>query len=44
MRYVGRMEMEYQVVYIRDCVRRKAAIENTKTFIKWSIDNADVLA
>jgi hypothetical protein len=44
MRYVGRMEMEFQVVYIRDCVRRKAAIENTKTFIKWSIDNADVLA
>lgn len=44
MQYVGRMAMEYQVVYIRDCVRRKTPVENTKTFIKWSIDNADVLA
>lgn len=44
MQYMGRAAMEYQVVYIRDCVRRKTPIENNKTFIKWSIDNADVLA
>jgi hypothetical protein len=44
MLYVNRMAMEYQVVYIRDCVRRKTPVENTKTFIKWSIDNADVLS
>jgi hypothetical protein len=44
MKYVGRTSTEFQVVYIRDCVRRKAPIENTKTFIKWSMDNADVLA
>jgi MoxR-like ATPase len=44
MKYVGRMSKEYQVVFIRDTVRRGALIENTKTFVKWSIDNADVLA
>lgn len=44
MKYIGRMSMEYQVVYIRDCVRRGTEIDDTKTFIKWSIDNADVLA
>lgn len=44
MQYMGRAAMEYQVVYIRDCVRRKTPIENNKTFIKWSIDNADILA
>jgi hypothetical protein len=44
MKYVSRTSTEFQVVYIRDCVRRKAPIENTKTFIKWSMDNADVLA
>jgi hypothetical protein len=44
MKYAERMAMEYQVVFIRDAVRRKAPIENTKTFIKWSVDNAEVLA
>lgn len=44
MKYVERLSKEYQVVFIRDSVRRKAPIENTKSFIKWSIDNADVLA
>jgi hypothetical protein len=44
MQYTNRMAMEYQVVFIRDAIRRKAPIENTKAFIKWSLDNADVLA
>ena len=44
MKYITRMQMEYQVVYVRDCVRRKTPVENCKSFIKWSIDNADVLA
>jgi hypothetical protein len=43
MKYVTRIATEYQVVFIRDTVRRKAPIENTKAFIKWSTDNADVL-
>jgi ATPase family associated with various cellular activities (AAA) len=43
MKYVGRMQMEFQVVFIRDTVRRKVPIENNKAFIQWSIANADVL-
>ncbi len=45
MEYITRIPgMEFQVVYIRDCVRRKIPVDGTKTFIKWSIENADVLA
>lgn len=45
MDYVERIPgMEFQVVYIRDCVRRKTEVHESKRFIKWSIDNADVLS
>ncbi len=44
MKYVTRLGTEFQVVFIRDAVRRKAPIENTRAFIKWSTENADVLA
>lgn len=42
--YITQLDMEYQVVYIRDCVRRDKPIENSKKFVEWSVKNADVLS
>lgn len=42
--YITQFDMEYQVVYIRDCVRRDKPIENSKKFVEWSVKNADVLS
>lgn len=43
MQYVTRMEKEWQVVYIRDCLRRENAVKYDKVFTDWSIANADVI-
>lgn len=42
--YILRMPMEYQVVYVRDTVRRDKPVEASKKFIDWSVKNADVLS
>lgn len=43
MQYVERMETEWQVVYIRDCLKRENTIKHDPVFTKWSIANADVV-
>lgn len=43
MQYVRRMETEWQVVYIRDCLKRENAIKFDPVFTKWSIENSDVV-
>lgn len=43
LQYVERMEKEWQVIYIRDCLKRENSIKHTKEFTKWSIANADVI-
>jgi hypothetical protein len=43
MQYVERMDKEWQVVYIRDCLKRENAIKFDPTLTAWTINNADVL-
>jgi hypothetical protein len=48
MKYVNRLPTEFQVVFVRDCVRRTASdpkldVTATKAFTSWSIDNSSVL-
>jgi hypothetical protein len=43
MIYADRMPKEFQVLLIKDIMARDATLSNTKTFITWTIDNADVL-
>lgn len=43
MEYVQRMETEWQVVYVRDCLRQDAKVANVPAFTDWSIKNADVV-
>lgn len=43
MPYMERMPKEQQMLYVSDMVRiHKAAVQNTKTFIDWSIKNKDL--
>jgi hypothetical protein len=43
MQYVERMETEWQVVYIRDCLKRVNEVKHDAVFTKWSITNSDVV-
>lgn len=43
LQYVRRMEKEWQVVYIRDCLARVNEVKFHKDFTAWSIANADVV-
>lgn len=43
LQYVQRMEKEWQVVYIRDCLMRENSIKLDKNFTTWSVANADVI-
>lgn len=43
MDYVKRMPVEFQVVYVRDCIKRVAPIKNDKAFTAWSLKNHDVV-
>lgn len=43
MQYVSRMEKEWQVVYVRDCLQRENSIKFDPVFSKWSLENADVV-
>lgn len=44
MEFIERLDPEYQVVFVRDTVRRKAPIEETKSFIRWATKHAETLA
>lgn len=44
MQYVKRMPVEFQVVYVRDCIKRVGKpIVNDKAFTAWSIKHHDVV-
>lgn len=43
MKFVNRMPTEFQVVFARDAVRRDKNVTKTTSFMKWSVDNANVL-
>lgn len=45
MQYIARMPQEFSVLYVRDVIRRKPAIQTSADFIKWaSGDGAKLLA
>jgi len=41
--YAARIPAEFSVLMVRDCLKNDPDIANTKAFIQWSSDNADVL-
>lgn len=43
LQYVERMEKEWQVVYIRDCLKTLNEIKFDSTFTKWCIANKEVV-
>jgi hypothetical protein len=43
MTYVNRMPKEFQVVYVKDSVRKDDRVCDTKAFQTWVITNADVM-
>lgn len=43
MQYMIRLPIEFQVMYVKDSVRRDDAICETRTFQKWVIDHSDVM-
>ena len=43
MMYVTRMPLEFQVVYVRDVLRRENSIKHDATFAKWSVANKAVV-
>lgn len=43
MIYVDRMPTEFQVVYVKDSVRRDETVCDTKAFQKWVIKHSDVM-
>ena len=44
MVYVQRMPVEFQVVYVRDCLKRLPTLGTNATFTKWSIKHHHVIA
>lgn len=44
MVYVLRMPVEFQVVYVRDCLKRIKTLGTDPTFTKWSIKHHNVIA
>ena len=43
MAYVSRMQKEFQVVYVKDSMKKVESIKRTKDFTKWVMDNESVL-
>ena len=43
LQYVERMEPEWQVVYIRDCMKQCNAVKFEKQFTAWSLKHSDVV-
>ena len=43
MKYAARMPTEFQVVFVRDAVRRCDEVCATKSFLDWGVKNANVL-
>jgi hypothetical protein len=43
MKYVGRMPVEFQTVFMRSAIRRDDKLTGTKSFMAWGILNQSVL-
>ena len=43
MSYVKRMPTEFQVLFVKDAVRKDKSIQNTQAFIEWAVANKNVL-
>lgn len=43
MDFVTRMDKEFQVVYVRDCLNRNKAIGANKVFTKWALENHQLI-
>jgi hypothetical protein len=43
-KYGARLPKDFNILLGRDCIRRDASIQNTTAFIKWAVDNKDILA
>lgn len=44
MKYVERMPVEFQTVFVRSAIRRDDKLTGTKAYMDWGIKNQDVLA
>jgi hypothetical protein len=43
MKYISRMSVEFQAVYVRDVLRRTPAVKQDSTFTKWALKNEKVI-
>lgn len=43
MKYVERVPTEFQVVFVRDSVRRADEVSKAKSFVTWAVKHSDVL-
>jgi len=43
-KYGARLPKDFNILLGRDCIRRDASIQNTTAFVKWTVDNKDILA
>lgn len=43
LEYVERMPVEFQAVYVTDCVKKVASVKLSKAFVKWTMANETVL-
>jgi MoxR-like ATPase len=43
MKYMGRLPVEFQTVFMRSAIRRDDKLTSTKAFMAWGITNQDVL-
>lgn len=43
MKYIDRLPVEFQVVYVRSAVRRDSKLTDTKEYMAWGIKNQNVL-
>lgn len=44
MKYVERMPVEFQTVFVRSAIRRDSKLTGTKSYIDWGLKNASVLS
>lgn len=43
MKYVDRLQKDFQVAFVQDIVRRNAGLKSTQAFTEWSVKNQDVM-
>jgi len=43
-KYAERLPKDFSILLGRDCIRKDKTIQNTKAFIKWAVDNKNILA